>query len=215
MQQGDAMNLMHQWALPVAASLPVWVALSWGVLVSACVLRWAPASVNARRLGLVVFLITAMPSLHVAGYLALAFQTPSWVAVAWALWVWRDALRGPHDAQAVTNPVSVVWPLLGVLLGWALVLDTLNSWPAWFNPQLYAWGFEASALWVVLAVCAVLLAWAAMPCAATLTVVGVLAAFALTRWPTGNVWDALLDPFVWIALHVQLWRAMWRQRRVS
>jgi hypothetical protein len=27
--------------------------------------------------------------------------------------------------------------------------------------------------------------------------------FALTRLPTGNVWDALLDPITWVGL--QLW----------
>jgi hypothetical protein len=43
----------------------------------------------------------------------------------------------------------------------------------------------------------------------------VLAAYVLLRLPTGNVWDAVLDPFVWLALHVQLWRAgcAWRASR--
>jgi hypothetical protein len=40
----------------------------------------------------------------------------------------------------------------------------------------------------------------------------VLTAYALLRLPTGNVWDAVLDPFVWLALHVQLWRT-WRTTR--
>ena len=30
----------------------------------------------------------------------------------------------------------------------------------------------------------------------------VLTLFALTRWPTGNLWDALIDPWLWIALLV-------------
>jgi hypothetical protein len=28
----------------------------------------------------------------------------------------------------------------------------------------------------------------------------------LTRLPTGNMWDAMLDPFLWIYLHVWLFR---------
>jgi hypothetical protein len=33
-------------------------------------------------------------------------------------------------------------------------------------------------------------------------VFGVLAVFVLLRLPTGNLWDALLDPWLWVALHV-------------
>jgi hypothetical protein len=36
-----------------------------------------------------------------------------------------------------------------------------------------------------------------------------LALFVLLRLPTGNVWDALLDPWLWLLL-----QADWLQRRV-
>ena len=204
------MNVMNQWALPLSTTLPLWVSLSWGVLVSACVLRGQGASARTRHLALVVFLLTALPSLHVAGYLALAFQTPSLVAVVWALWRWRSAFR----STTAREPLPVALVAVGVLLGWALVLDTLNSWPLGFNPQLYAWGFEASALWSALAVCMAVAVWTQPKALWVLSILVTLALFALTRWPTGNVWDALLDPFVWIALHVQLWQA-WRTRRLA
>ena len=45
------------------------------------------------------------------------------------------------------------------MLGWALVLDTLNYWPVGFNPQLYALGFESAGLWLVLALMAAVLLW--------------------------------------------------------
>jgi hypothetical protein len=143
-----------------------------------------------------------------SGYLALAFQTPSLVLVAWALWCWADVLqlRGP----VVTTPLPVA--LLGVLLGWALVLDTLNYWPTFFNPQLYALGFDAAGLWGVLATAAAVLLWTEVPRRWVLSAVAVLAVYVLLRLPTGNVWDAVLDPFVWLALHVQLWRT-WRASR--
>jgi hypothetical protein len=102
--------------------------------------------------------------------------------------------------------------LLGVLLGWALVLDTLNYWPTFFNPQLYALGFDAAGLWGVLATAAAVLLWTEVPRRWVLSAVAVLAVYVLLRLPTGNVWDAVLDPFVWLALHVQLWRT-WRASR--
>lgn len=204
------MSVMNQWALPLSASLPLWVSLSWGAVVSACVLRGQGAPARMRHLALVVFFLTALPGLHVAGYLALAFQTPSLVAVVWALWRWRSALQ-PTTAR---EPLPMALAAVGVLLGWALVLDTLNSWPLGLNPQLYAWGFEASALWSTLAVLMAVAVWTQPAASWVRSALAVFALFALTRWPTGNVWDALLDPFVWIALHVQLWQA-WRARRLA
>ena len=32
----------------------------------------------------------------------------------------------------------------------------------------------------------------------------VLAVFGFTRWPTGNVWDAVLDPWLFVGLHIYL-----------
>ena len=195
--------------LPQAVFLPLWVKLSWACVVSAVVLRltyaWKPNVWPAAVVGVVMLL----PRTDVVpGYLALAFQTPSLVLVAWALWCWADVLqlRGP----VVTTPLPVA--LLGVLLGWALVLDTLNYWPTFFNPQLYALGFEAAGLWCVLVTAAAVLLWTEVPRRWVLSVVVVLAVYVLLRLPTGNVWDAVLDPFVWLALHVQLWRT-WRASR--
>jgi len=85
----------------------------------------------------------------------------------------------------------------------------LNDWPAFFNPQLYALGFESAGLWLVLVITAAVLLLTQVPTRWVLSAVAVLAAYVLLRLPTGNVWDAVLDPFVWLALHVQLWRT-WR-----
>jgi hypothetical protein len=195
--------------LPQAVFLPLWVKLSWACVASAVVLRltyaWKPNVWPAAVVGVVMLL----PRTDVLpGYLALAFQTPSLVLVAWALWCWADVLE--LRAPVVTTPRSVAW--LGILLGWALVVDTLNGWPAFFNPQLYALGFEAAGLWLVLALTAATLLWAQVPRRWVFSTLVVLTAYALLRLPTGNVWDAVLDPFVWLALHVQLWRT-WRTTR--
>jgi hypothetical protein len=34
--------------------------------------------------------------------------------------------------------------------------------------------------------------------------------FMPTRWPTGNVFDAVLDPGLWLFLHALAWRR-WRK----
>ena len=195
--------------LPQAVFLPLWVKLSWALVASAVVLRLTYACKPTLWPAAVVAVVMLLPRTDVlSGYLALAFQTPSLVLVAWALWCWADVLqlRGP----VVTTPLPVA--LLGVLLGWALVLDTLNYWPTFFNPQLYALGFDAAGLWGVLATAAAVLLWTEVPRRWVLSAVAVLAVYVLLRLPPGNVWDAVLDPFVWLALHVQLWRT-WRASR--
>ena len=206
----NGLNFSHA-MLPHAAILPLWVKLSWVLVMSAVVLRltyrfkptvW-PAAVVA-----VVMLLP--PTDVVSGYLALAFQTPSLVLVAWALWCWADVLQLCEPVATTPTPVAG----LGVLLGWALVLDTLNYWPSGFNLQWYALGFESTGLWLVLVAVAAVLPWVQVPKRWVLSMVAVLAAYVWLRLPNGNVWDALLDPFVWLALHVQLWRT-WRATSAS
>ena len=194
---------MSQAVLPQAVFLPVWVKVSWALVVSAVVLRLTPRLKVSLWLASVVSVVMLLPHTSASGYLALAFQTPSLVLVAWAIWCWADVLQ--MRSPVATTPTSVAW--MGVLLGWALVVDTLNYWPAWFNPQLYALGFMSAGLWLVLAACAVALLWVQPPKRWVFSVVVVLAAYVLLRLPTGNVWDAVLDPFVWLTLHVQLLRA--------
>lgn len=204
---------MGQAVLPQAVFLPLWVKLSWAVVVSAVVLRLTSRLKASLWVAAVVGVVMLLPHPPASGYLALAFQTPSLVLMAWAMWCWVDVLQ--MRSPVATTPTSVAW--MGVLLGWALVADTLNYWPAWFDPQLYALGFMSAGLWLVLAATAVVLLWVQPPKRWVLSLVAVLAAYVLLRLPTGNVWDAVLDPFVWLALHVQLWRAgcTWHASRAS
>lgn len=88
----------------------------------------------------------------------------------------------------------------GIVLGWVLLLDTLALLPV----SVYAWGFSSAAFAFVAAF--VTMAWVvgakapARSLAGPAVVLCVLALFVLTRLPTGNVWDALLDPWLWLAL---------------
>jgi hypothetical protein len=156
--------------------------------------------------------------------LALAMQSPSLILVVLVciqlVQQWRQdaplAALAPAPAKATyLDPArSGSWPLAVLLtllvLGWALVVDTLNLWPAVFNPALYAWGFTSAALWSVLAAAAVLLLIYKATWPMVLTSFAVLLVYALFRLPTGNVWDALLDPFVFVILHVKCLK--WRPR---
>jgi hypothetical protein len=202
-------SLTHA-VLPTSMLLPMWVSLSWAVVMSALVLRLTYRFKFKFKLSMAALLgvLVLLPQLKLASYLALAFQTPSLVLFAWALWYWVDAVQ--LCKPRTTTPTSVAF--LGVVLGWALVLDTLNYWPSFFNPQLYALGFESVGLWLVLVVTAAVLYWSLPSKRWALSAIAVLAVYVLLRLPTGNVWDALLDPFVWLALHVQLWRT-WRASR--
>jgi hypothetical protein len=204
---------MGQAVLPQAVFLPLWVKLSWALVVSAVVLRLTSRLKASLWFAAVVGVVLLLPHTPASGYLALAFQTPSLVLMAWAMWCWADVLQ--MRSPVVTTPTSVAW--MGVLLGWALVADTLNYWPAWFDLQLYALGFSSTGLWLVLAATAAVLLWVQPPKRWVFSVAAVMAAYVLLRLPTGNAWDAVLDPFVWLALHVQLWRAgrTWHASRAS
>ena len=99
----------------------------------------------------------------------------------------------PANAAADTRSLRLLL-LPGVLLGWVLLLDTL----AWFPVSVYAWGFAAPA--VAVAVGAAALFWLQQGTRASALPLCVLALFVLTRLPTGNLWDALLDPWLWLVL---------------
>lgn len=146
-----------------------------------------------------------------AYWLGLAFQTPSLMSAAICLaWLLTRARRGPAADVGVAHAQMQALTLLaaaGMGLGWVLLLDTL----AWLPVSVYAWGFSAAAFGAV-AVLAVLL-WVVQGGAgknqclpgrgSALLLLSVLALFVLTRLPTGNVWDALLDPWLWGALQLR------------
>ena len=162
-----------------------------------------------------VLLWVALPgSASLAYWLAQAFQMPSLSSAALGLaylWrVWRGPPRaGARAATACQLIRSLRW--LAVLLGWLLLLDLLALLPV----ALYGWGFGTPAL---AAVCVLLLAgwlrWGAEPAARPWLALAavVLLLFVLTRWPSGNLWDALLDPLLWLGLQLR-WLWAWRGRR--
>lgn len=223
----DLLSILGGPALPVASTLPGWVAGSWGVCIAALL------SVAARAWGWRILKGLAVAALLCAVWasvwpgeidwiaqLALAFQTPSAVtllALAW--WAWGVHVPGRHGIRAATL-ADAWWGAWA--LGWALWFDTFNRWPQGWDISLYDWGFGAPAMWFA-ALCVWASAawmWRRTQTLARIHVVLALALllYALTRWPTGNVWDALLDPWLWFAANAyalrRLW-AYWRGERTS
>jgi hypothetical protein len=100
-----------------------------------------------------------------------------------------------------------------VLVGWLLLFDTFALFPV----SVYAWGFKPAALALVVGLA--LLPWVLAGAAARrslglVQVWAALALFGLGRWPSGNLWDALLDPWLWVLLNGYLLRGLARRWRV-
>ena len=123
-----------------------------------------------------------------------------------------SALPAVHSFESPSAVIAYQWvlPALAVALGYVLLLDTFVVLP-W---QVYAWGFSPALLLGLLALS--LLPWVVHGRAALAAGPGVwiaplsLLLFAATRLPTGNLWDAVLDPCLWLLLQYVLLRRVWR-----
>jgi hypothetical protein len=184
--------------------------LGWALTLTAVtlfVLQRAPQIVRF-GIGAAVFLIALAPTKwSMSHWLGLAYQTPSLVTQGMALiYLLRVLLaRGIGSRGQVSTDDN--WPLsiflVGSAVGWILVLDTFAIFPI----SLYAFGYSkevailglslASAFWLVsmrrsdphggrrARDLAIVLALA-------------IAIHTFTRLPSGNAWDAMLDPWLWL-----------------
>lgn len=140
--------------------------------------------------------------------LGLAFQLPSLVAVvscaaALAVGLRQSSSGQTWEAKGGGSTLHVLlW--LGTLLGWALLLDTFAVLPI----NLYALGYGVGALAVFAAAAALMWVWAGNTLTGLVLLVS-LAVYVLLRLPSGNVFDALLDPWLWVWAQVSLLRR-WR-----
>ncbi len=175
--------------------------LAWGV--SALTQRWPPR--YRWCLMAVVVSLTLVPGPSSPAYwLGLAFQSPSVTSLLLAaVSLWSMASARPSLKAPVWGKCGLVACALVAALGWVLLLDTFARW----SVSVYAWGFSPVAvatLAVTLTIC-----WAIFGAAGRGRmrhfVFGVpamaLVIFVVTRWPSGNVWDAVLDPWLWVGLH--------------
>jgi hypothetical protein len=204
------MDAFHFWqallseqtpALPDMAVLRSARYLSWALVLAAI------AVLAGRRLprlwrfglagGLMLWTLIPGPS-SPAFWLGLAFQMPSLMSTALAAWLLQLFWRNKQDDMTalLKNNFIQYAGLVAVALGWLLLLDTFALLPL----SLYSIGFSPLALGLC-ALLAVLpwMFWVKNPVACKLSgLLGlVLTVHVVLRVPTGNVWDAVIDPWLW------------------
>ena len=147
-----------------------------------------------------------------AYWLGLAFQAPSMITVLLCALLGGRMLRQPTHADHshhVWPGHLIFWVLCGIALGWTLLLDTLGVWPSSF----YNWGFGAVAPAIALGIAVLpwIFATKALPSRCVTAVAAATLVFVALRLPTGNLFDALMDPWLWCALQLALIQ-QWRHR---
>jgi hypothetical protein len=209
----------HASITPSLTVLAVGMHVGWALLLGAATTRLMQHSPRTARAGatLLVVLLCLLPNeWSPSWWLGLAFQTPSLILqMLCALYLyqtWRTAYRAraaPSEPDTLT--AHIAWPAVlvwsAIALGWLLLLDTF----AWFDIALYAIGFTPYAmLAALLFACLLQLISARSAHSAETRRYRELAAVVLiallvhlfTRLPNGNVWDALLDPWLWLWAHL-------------
>ncbi|QBE63007.1 hypothetical protein [Pseudoduganella lutea] len=182
--------------LPDLALQIVYGKVAWALLLVAVLSAWMPGLARrhwrATAAGFVV--LCALPAAwSPAWWLTLAFQYPSGLMVGLGMMALERRRQG--TAPTMLLPLAMALPL--ALAGTALYLDTFGV----LSLGLYHGGFGtigAPVLGFLAIVACAFAVWrghALQPAVALLT--GLLL-YALLRLPTGNLWDALLDPLLWM-----------------
>ena len=149
--------------------------------------------------------------------LGLVFQTPSLLTLCACLAAaWSD-VQGPSARlfRTSSNTRIGTWAWLSLTVaGWVLLIDAVGHLPwdvySWgFDPRLpwFAWGLAG--LWMVAAYLTGLPEWHAKAATCWLVATGL---FVATHAPSGNAWDAWLDPGLWLYAHYQWVNNRWFQR---
>lgn len=179
-------------------------ALSWGLVLATAGFWLLRRGAGSARWGLFAALLlwNLWPGpVSPAYWLGLAFQSPSLGSSLLCILV----VGSLADDRAPRRGLPLAAGL-GVVLGWLLMLDTLALLPF----GLYALGFSPAALLVSGLLAAIL--WLSSSEAGrhhALWLAAVLTLYVLTRLPSGNLWDALLDPWLWLILQLGwLWRGL-------
>lgn len=204
-------------SLPSLLLMQGWQSLGWGVVIAALTLwllqRWEVSRPFATLSAVVVAAWVVVPGGWGGHHwLGLAFQAPSVAAVLLSgVWIARCvSKRFSPTVQQAFSLGQARFPIgLGVVCGWILLFDTLGVFPI----SLYSLGFSALAPALVLIILAMpwVIAGGRWPDGASLLGVVAIALFVSLQLPTGNVFDALLDPWLWVVLHIALVQTLRRQ----
>lgn len=187
--------------LPELALQFVYARLAWALVLAVLVLGLWPASRRLPRrsqasIVAACLLLMALPGqASPAWHLGLAFQYPSGLLAGLCLVKlharWRAA------GGAAPGPAALPLALAAPIAAGGLLLY-LDAFGLSTGGYYYAGFGQAAALGAVLlaGACALMVArgrLVAQACA----ILGALALFSFARLPTGNVWDALVDPLLW------------------
>ncbi len=209
---------LHNWLWASEPTLPSLDAMAWvrqggWALVLFCIvwqgslgLRHLPRPVRS-ALATTLALAALWPGpMGLSHWLGLAFQSPGLATIGLALWGIARGVQ-PRDTRQVFRPdhaARMTWllaSLVVVALGWLLLLDTLALLPVFVYPLGYSRG--AVGAWALVAFG---LSLQARTRTMGLGLLAALAVFAVTGLPSGNLWDALLDPWLWLVAHGSAWR---------
>jgi hypothetical protein len=198
--------------LPTLFAQQLWLSVAWTI-----VLAWVVPSIivfftkskHWLALGLCVVVIgSGLPRTFTAPYwLGMAFQAPSLVTVCLCVvGIFRLVYASaPDQAQGRGSNVLMV---LAIAMGWALLLDTLAMLP---GVQLYALGFSSLAPALVLFVVFMCCLGRRNRISDWLVIVVVVLVFMTLHLPTGNLWDAVMDPWLWLILQLRALRIFIRR----
>lgn len=212
----------YQWPWEVSASItPSLSALSFGMHLGwalalgagAVFLLRALNRATRRSIALLIVLLCLLPNeWSPSWWLGLAFQTPSLTLQGLCgLYLYRQLFLPAGTAVPLPNSssptVQTPWPLgllmVAIIAGWVFALDTF----AFFDIALYAIGFTPYATLAALFFACLLQLISARSKHAQAArhyrelaaiVLIAIAVHLLLRLPTGNMWDALLDPWLWL-----------------
>ena len=203
---------------PSLSALSVGMHLGWALTLgagSAFLLR--TATITTRRIvALLIALLCLLPNeWSPSWWIGLAFQTPSLTLQGLCgLYLYQHLKVQVGTTMPLTDSTTPAaqarWPLsllfVAIVAGWVLALDTF----ALFDIALYAIGFTPYAVLAALFfACLLQLISARSGHAQSTRHYRELAAIVLIatlvhlllRLPTGNLWDALLDPWLWVIAH--------------
>jgi len=169
--------------------------------------RWQPGRNVLGGLLLGAVVLAALPGqASLAYWLGLAVQWPSGLLAGLCVVKLVLAWQGKSDVQVMTPLLALPLALAGIVL----YLDAMGL----ISLGLYYRGFGPLAAplagLVIAAACALAtLRGKARPQALAVLIAVVL--FAVPRLPSGNLWDALLDPLLWGWALFALVRQGWRR----
>lgn len=185
--------------------------IGWAIVLAALAIGLWPRTRALPRSALAAFcagmlVLMALPGAASPAYwLGLAMQWPSGLLTGLCLAKLLTAWQGSARQRMMTPPLAAVFAVVGS----AVYLDAMGL----LSVGFYYWGFSPVAAPVVALLLGALAAAAALrglwPAHALALALAALL-FGVLRLPSGNLWDALLDPLLWIWALAALAGHWWR-----